>query len=560
MSATKKRPIIRLQEGKLPEAVDEIEKILVENLERLRIFQRGNELLRVVSLSESRKSGLLNRPRGTVQLVPITPPALVEIFEREAWWYKGSGKQSHKVDCPLKIATAYLSRVGEWRVPELFGFIEAPVVLPDGNVVRKAGFDATSGLYLTEDWPELIGHPSLDDARRALTQLLEPFAQFPFVGDEDRAVLVTGILTALQRRILLSAPIFGFTAPVPRTGKSLLADSIAIIATGREAPAMAVSTESDEMRKAILACLREGHVIVNLDNVDQPLASPDLSRAITQPEYADRVLGVSRLLRLPTNVLWTATGNNLTLRGDLTVRALVCRLDSGVERPEARRFAIRNLKAFLAEHRRELVRAAATILWAYELAGRPDMRLEPWGGFDGWSATVRSALVWAGMADPCETRKYVIEDDPDRDDSGALLAAWHSHFQNTAVTTAEVIVATEETYDPTLCQALKTVLGGRKGLSDSKKLGDWCKDHRGRVIAGLKLVKAGAYGHAARWAVRQLGGADGNANGDSGVSPTPARNPNGTLSDPRETDSTNSTTSTAESASPASDESVVEGR
>jgi hypothetical protein len=61
----------------------------------------------------------------------------------------------------------------------------------------------------------------------------------------------------------------------------------------------------------ITSVLCEGHSIINLDNVEHPLASPDLAKAITQSEYQDRALGTNRMLRLTTNVLLTATGNNL---------------------------------------------------------------------------------------------------------------------------------------------------------------------------------------------------------------------------------------------------------
>ena len=66
------------------------------------------------------------------------------------------------------------------------------------------------------------------------------------------------------------------------------------------------------------------------------------------------------------NLLWTATGNNLAFRGDLAVRALLCRLDAKVEQPE-RHFRIDDLKAYIIEHRRELVTTALTILRAYVL-------------------------------------------------------------------------------------------------------------------------------------------------------------------------------------------------
>jgi hypothetical protein len=173
-----------------------------------------------------------------------------------------------------------------------------------------------------------------------------------------------------------------------------LAECIAIITIGSPAPAMAVSGDREEIRKAVAAALREGHSIVNLDNVEHPLGSADLARAITQPEYQDRILGETRMVRLPTNVTRTTTGNNLALKGDLAVRSLICRLDARLERPEARSFKISDLKTYIAEHRHTLVAAALLILRAYALAGKPDQKLIPWGALT--NGRLRSGPLWFG--------------------------------------------------------------------------------------------------------------------------------------------------------------------
>ncbi len=413
------QPAIILHPGESPQAVDEAEEILVQHSGRLRIFQRAGELVRVVTLSKPEADGGLRRSAGTTMLAPLGAVALTEILDRLIVWQKlrntKDGPVPVRIDCPEKIAAAYRSRAGSWKLPELTGLISAPIMRPDGSVFCRAGYDSSTGLFLTEDWPEVNGAPKREDAVAALGRLLEPFGEFPFCEDSDRAVLAAAILTALQRRLLPSAPLFGFSAPSQRTGKSLLAESVAVIATGRPSPAMATSSEREEVRKAVATILREGHTIVNLDNIERPLESPDLARAITQIEYADRLLGESQMLRLPTNILWTATGTNLAFRGDLAVRALVCRIDAQVEHPEARTFRISDLKAHLAERRRELVVAGLTILRAFAAAGRPNQKLAPWGGFDEWSMTIRAPLVWLGMVDPCEGRQLVVEDDPDRE-------------------------------------------------------------------------------------------------------------------------------------------------
>ena len=400
------------------------------------------------------------------------------------------------------MANAYLSRLGFWRLPALKGIVSAPVMRDDGTVLHEAGYDPQTGLFLTDDWPELAGSPSRADALAALGKLQRPFSEFPFVGPEDRSVLIAAILTAIQRRLLRSAPLFAFTAPTQRTGMSLLAESVAIIGTGKEAPAMAASSEREELRKAVTAVLREGHAIVNLDNVEHPLHSPDLSRAITQSEYQDRILGENKTLRVPPNVVWTATGNNLAFRGDLAVRALLCRLDARVERPEERHFRIDDLKAYIIERRRELVTAALTILRAYALTGRPDQKLTPWGGFDEWSKTIRAPLVWLGTADPCATRKHVIEDDPDRELAIAVLSAWRSACGSVSLRTSQVIERAASEVE--LKSALLSVASIAKdaGEIDPRRLGQKFRAWKDRIIGGLRLEHGSGSGSHTTWRVK----------------------------------------------------------
>jgi putative DNA primase/helicase len=264
---------------------------------------------------------------------------------------------------------------------------------------------------------------------------------------------------------------------------------------------MAVSSDREEMRKAVAAALREGHSVVNLDNVEHPLASPDLSRALTQPEYADRLLGETRILRLPTNLLWTVTGNNLAFRGDLAVRALVCRLDARLERPEERKFKISNLKAHIAEHRRELVAAALTILRAYVVAGRPNQGLSAWGGFEDWSATIREPLVWLGAADPCVTRQHVIEDDPDREQAAAVLSQWHAAFGDEAIQIAGLLERATSSRELTAALFAVAASKNESNKIDPRRVAWWCREWRDRVVGGLRLERGRNYGDRATWKV-----------------------------------------------------------
>jgi hypothetical protein len=513
---------ITLYPGETPAAVDQAEEALLPHAQALRLFQRVGELVRIISLPELLAGGGLQRPVGTVQLEPISPVALTEIFDRIVRWQKiNADGKARAVDCPSRIAIAYISRVGEWRIPILTGIISAPILRTDGTVLLQPGYDSKTGLFFAtgEEWPEIPDEPTPEDARRALQEIAEPFHEFPFVSGSDRSVLIAAVLTAIQRRVLRAAPLFGFTAPSQRTGKSLLAEAVAIIATGRPAPATAVSTQREELRKAVTSTLLEGHLIVNLDNIEGPLASPDLARAITQAEYGDRVLGESRQLRLPTNVLWTATGNNLTLRGDLTSRTLLCRIDSGLEKPEERTFRITNLEAFLTENRKRLVAAALTILRAYQVAGRPHQLVPAWGGFGDWSSSIREPLIWLGCPDPCATREHVIADDPDREEATAVLTAWYKAFPGKMMTLRELLEAAETV--PELRNALLAVSRDQKATDrpDAKKLGYWCRSWRSRVLDGLQLCsdKKRSKGGSRWWVAAAPNGVPRGADCDDGA-------------------------------------------
>src|SRR3546814_7344184 len=72
----------------------------------------------------------------------------------------------------------------------------------------------------------------------------------------------------------------------------------------------------------------------------------------------------------------------------------------------------------------DLVAAALTVARAYMAAGCPN-ELAPLASVECWSRVVRSALVWLGKADPCETMKAARDNDPIVSALGALLHAWH---------------------------------------------------------------------------------------------------------------------------------------
>jgi hypothetical protein len=135
------------------------------------------------------------------------------------------------------------------------------------------------------------------------------------------------------------------------------------------------------------------------------------------------------------------------------------------------------------------VAAGLTVLRAFVAAGRPGLnRLEPFGRFEAWSGLVRGALVWLGDADPCETRKLIATDDPDRAALAELLTAMHAAGVKEHLTAGAWIARAEQqrgldNEDGPLYSAVETVAPSM----NKQRFGHYLKRNQGRIVAGLRL-------------------------------------------------------------------------
>jgi len=326
------------------------------------------------------------------------------------------------------------------------------------------------------------------------------------VSEGDRAVALSAMLTALVRRSLPTAPLHGFNAPTAGTGKSMLVDLASLIATGRPAPVIAQGKSQEEMEKRLGAALIAGDVLIAIDNCEEPLGGELLCQAMTQTSLKVRILGKSMNAEVPSNATLFATGNNLTLAGDMTRRAIRSTLDAGVERPELRAFD-RDPLAVVTAQRGDYVAAGLTILRAFHVAGRPSQTV-PLGSFSIWSGWVRDALIWLGEADPCETMEGMRSGDPKLEALTAALEEWRSVIGTDRVTVREIIeraaaqhaqlFGKPEFVNPEFREALLRV-AGEGGAINGTRLGKWLSQHQNRIVAGLRIIAAGSTGNRARW-------------------------------------------------------------
>jgi hypothetical protein len=217
---------------------------------------------------------------------------------------------------------------------------------------------------------------------------------------------------------------------------------------------------------------------------------------------------------VPFYPTFLATGNNVTLKGDILRRIVGSRLESTVDRPEERDgFKIPNLLEYVRAHRGALAVAALTILRAYIVAGRPVPTYEdgskppPMGApFDTWANLVRHAVHWATGHDPLATKGEAKTTDKMEQIIPILIdgvATLCSVAKNEELTSGGILAALEA--DPAQLGTLRGILtemtkDGR--LPSPQQLGNLLGKARGRVRNGRTIdLKPWGYG---LWFVREI--------------------------------------------------------
>ena len=479
------------------------------------VYVRGRSLV-TVGRDGSNRQRWLRRPPGAPVIVPIEHARMLAILDDAAQWRKWNDRRHEEVPQrpPDWVATQILARL-EWPFPYLEAVIETPTLRPDGSIIEVPGWDEATGLLYEPipgiKWPAVPDRPTGTDVREAVAALLDPVADFPFVADTDRGGYVAAILTILARNMIDGpTPMIPIRSPTPGTGKTLLADVIGLIGTGRVPPAMAMTYESEELRKRITSLAIAGTSLVLLDNLSGSLGSDVLAAALTKTEWEDRILGASQMVRVPLRTVWLASGNNLGFRQTLGRRVVPIDLDAGIETPEDRTgFRYEDLIAHVRERRPQLVRAALTLVRGFHLAGRPRHGAPRMGSFEAWDDLIRSTVVWAGLADPASTEdstrgrgRIRAQADDDTESLRSLLDALNNTFGSDTFTTATVIQRADANAE--FRGILDAAAGPRKGgRATSSSIGASFREAKDRPVGGCVLRR-----QRRTWSVDRISGGD----------------------------------------------------
>ncbi|HYT92225.1 MAG TPA: DUF3854 domain-containing protein [Gemmataceae bacterium] len=529
-----------------------------------RLYQRGGELVRITREVRPAQSKRV-LPSGGARIEPVPLADIRVRISRHACCKTAAGKRAR----PAKWLVGGVGSLGIWPgVRPLEAVTEYPVLRANGTILDRRGYDRETGLLYRPvgEFPPVPESPTKDDAARACAALLDVVADFPFARAEHQSAYLSGILTPLARFAFDGpAPLHSIDANTRGAGKGLLADTIALIVSGRGFARATYTHDNREMSKTITALALSGETLTLLDNLTGAVGGSALDAALTSTEWHGRILGKSEQPRVPLRVTWYGTSNNCIFCGDTPRRVLQIRLETSEEKPEERTgFRHPRLLEWVRQERGRLLVAALTILAAYCRAGRPaSPELKPWGSFEGWSDLVRGALVWAGQPDPGNARMSAVEGaDCDGEALRGLLDAWRElDSEGTGLTVLQALNLLRDEDNKTRFTTTREVLADVFDLTPGKlpssgQLGYKLRSFCGRNCGGYSFAKSPTRTGVARWHV--IGGVEnGKSAGDAGLAGD-VLHP--TRTGERETTSCDihpaAKTSPASPASPADDEPV----
>jgi putative DNA primase/helicase len=376
--------------------------------------------------------------------------------------------------------------------PKLKAIAKAPFFGEDGSLVTEPGYHAASKIWYAPA-EDLAVEPVMSSPTNEVVEIAkhwlmnELLGDFDFQTDADKANALAFILTPFVREITPgSLPLALVEAPAAGTGKGLLANTLAVVATGTDLQTIPQRQSDEEWRKAITAKLVEMPTYILFDNLTGTLRSAALESALTSPYWEDRFLGETRMVKMRIRTIWLATANNLQIAGDLFRRIVWIRLDAKMEHPEDRPpsdFYHPQLLQWAKDNRSHLVWAALTLIQVWVTRGMP-RGTKVMGSFDSWSTTLDGILQTIGVEGfLANLNKNRVNASDEIAQLGNLVDAWWKKFGDEEVTVTKlyVLIAENDTLLPFIMEP--ETEHGRK-----VRLGRFLAKNRDRTVRGRQML------------------------------------------------------------------------
>jgi hypothetical protein len=261
------------------------------------------------------------------------------------------------------------------------------------------------------------------------------------VSDADKANYIALLVTPILRSYLRTLIPFGVvTSTMPGSGKTILTCGLGMLYGQR----VLTWTHSDqELRKAITSVLADPVGTIIFDNLAEGtvIDSPVLARLITDRTWADRLLSKNTVAAFQNDRVWTATGNNLRLGGDMRTRSVLVGLNPDMPRPEERTgFAIPNLDQWIlmSANQRKVLWHLLVLVADWTRQGAPRQEGLTMRQFTPWAEAAGGFLRHHGIAGFLRNVETVRDIDDEEASWAAFFAQWRKLHGDKWLTSNEV--------------------------------------------------------------------------------------------------------------------------
>lgn len=403
----------------------------------------------------------------------------------------------------VAAAQSVLSQTDWPGLSPLAGVTSMPMIRPDGTTLTSPGYDHATGLYYRPAFPvgPVADFPSAEHVDKARRYVLDyVLGDFPWDSPASRANFLALLLTPLMRLYIDGVTPFGLISAATRgSGKSLLMEIMRAVYGLRMTPWV---RKEEEMAKVITSLLRDTtEPVIVWDNVNSfdTIDHGVLSALLTSREWSSRLLGANDMVSATNDRLWCATGNNISVGGDMASRSVLTRLDPQMERPEERTgFQIADLWAWLSidGNRAQLLRALLILVRAWIADGAERDGSHQMRNFSAWAQIMGGITAWHGVDGFLGNRDQVATgSDEEETSTAAFVAKWFEKFGQTPKRTTELVESARidmfnHAYvDPWDGMFPSREKDGRMIALTSKGLGKFLGQREGRIFSGLKIAR-----------------------------------------------------------------------
>lgn len=286
---------------RLNEMIDAVVNAMARHPGRWALYRYGGIVVRLALRSppQLQRYDDTEQPAPSIPaLVPCTKPDLRLRIDQSVAFYKLMKQgRLEPIGVPSELP-ALLLNAPNLNLPITTGLVTHPLILPSGQVLDAEGLDADSGLVLHFGgaFRESLAVDTISPEEGLARLREEMLGEFEFASAADEAAALALVLTAVERRVMDTAPGFMINASMQGSGKTTLARMVHLLVTGHDLPVAGMSESLDEQDKALTAMLLTSAPIVCFDNLPDGalVASRVLARVLTSSTHTGRVLGLSK--------------------------------------------------------------------------------------------------------------------------------------------------------------------------------------------------------------------------------------------------------------------------